>query len=211
MSKRRRMAEAAGEGLTGVILAGGQNRRMGGMMKALLSLEGSLFIERQLAELRKLCSDIVIVANDRAAFAPWQSRHVKVIPDLQPGSGPLAGLQAAMTSARTESLWVVACDMPFASAAAASAMAELLAEEGMDAVMPMLDGKVQPLHAMYRRRCLAAVDELLRAEQYRVMALLHKLNYTAAEERFFLERGISTQFAVNVNELEHYNKLRQPE
>lgn len=204
--------------ITGVVLAGGQNRRMGGKLKALLSYEGRLFIERQLEELGKLCSEIMIVANDHKAFETWITHEqsscegivpVRAVRDLLPGSGPLAGLQAAMAAARTGTLWVVACDMPFASAEAAEAMSQLLHGGSMDAVVPVIGGKVHPLHALYRRRCRHVVDELLKAEQYRMMELLRRLKYAAADDRFFLERRIMTKFAVNVNDPERYEKLQQ--
>lgn len=205
--------------ITGVVLAGGQNRRMGGRMKALLPMDGRLFIERQLEELAKVCGDIWIAANDHTPFAPWLTQEqpeqqigvpVRAVRDMHPGSGPLAGLQAAMAAAQAETLWVVACDMPFASADAARAMSQLLhARESADAVVPVIGGKVHPLHAVYRRRCRKVVEELLEQGQYRVMELLHRLDYTAAEEEFFLSRGISPRFAVNVNGPDDYEKLQR--
>ncbi|MFE5324287.1 molybdenum cofactor guanylyltransferase [Paenibacillus sp. NPDC056579] len=205
--------------MTGVVLAGGQNRRMGGRMKALLPMDGRLFIERQLEELAKVCGDIWIAVSEHAPFERWLTQEqpglpsgvpVRAVRDMHPGSGPLAGLQAAMAAAQAETLWVVACDMPFVSADAARAMAQLLhARESADAVVPVIGGKVHPLHAVYRRRCGKVVDELLEQGQYRVMELLRRLNYTAAEEEFFSSQGISPRFAVNVNGPDDYEKLQR--
>ncbi|MCS7461782.1 molybdenum cofactor guanylyltransferase [Paenibacillus doosanensis] len=200
------------EGLTGVLLAGGRNRRMGGKMKALLPLNGQLFVERQLAELGALCSEILIVANEPAQLEPLLPGYgppTRIIPDLHPGCGPLAGLQAAMAQASGKLLWVVACDMPYVSAAAAGAMAELLADgaEAADAIVPQLAGKLQPLHALYRARCRFVVDALLAERQYKVMELLSRISCKTADEHFFAARGIAADFAVNVNEPADYEKL----
>ncbi|WP_051620478.1 molybdenum cofactor guanylyltransferase [Paenibacillus sp. UNC451MF] len=200
------------ESLSGVVLAGGQNRRMGGRLKAMLQLQGQLFIERQLEELGKLCGEILIIANDPAPFEKLLLAHsdknLRVIPDLMPGKGPLAGMQAAMEAAQGETLWVVACDMPNISEESAKAMLELINDD-YDAVVPILDGRTQPLHAIYQvKQCKDILDELLAANQYRVMEFMHKLNYKQVDEQFFVEKGISVEFAVNVNDPEQYEKLQ---
>jgi molybdopterin-guanine dinucleotide biosynthesis protein A len=186
---------------------------MGGKMKALLQLEGQLFIERQLVELSKLCSEIIIVANEPELFEAqlsWPQVQVRIVRDMQPGKGPLAGIQAAMATASNEELWVVACDMPYVSAEAAKVLLELRRSGehgGSDLALPLIDGRLQPLHAIYHRRCLQAVEQLLAEERYRIMGLVERMDYAEAEEHFFLERKIPLQFVVNVNDPSDLNKL----
>ncbi|WP_282939859.1 molybdenum cofactor guanylyltransferase [Paenibacillus sp. RC67] len=203
--------------LSGVVLAGGQNRRMGGRMKAMLQLQGQLFIERQLEELNKLCGEILIIANEPAPFErlllEQSYRDVRVIPDLLPGKGPLAGMQAAMAAAQSEVLWVVACDMPYISAAAAGAMSELIhssSGEEWDAVVPTVGGRIQPLHGIYKiNRCIGIIDEMLESNEHRVMQFMHKLNYRQEDECFFAEKGIPLNFVENINDPIQYEKLQQ--
>ncbi|NOU93891.1 NTP transferase domain-containing protein [Paenibacillus sp. LMG 31456] len=204
-----------GPPITGVILAGGSNRRMGGKMKALLSINGELFIERQLAVLSTICNEILIITNEPAMFEQqlsWSQANVRIIRDHQPGNGPLAGVQAAMAAAYYDELWVVACDMPFISSVAAEMLLKLRrsrGEEGYDAAIPQLKSRLQPLHAIYHRRCQSAIDELLAAEQYRVMGLLERLEYIKAEDSFFMEKGVPLNFAENVNTPEEFNRLER--
>ncbi|WP_179136330.1 molybdenum cofactor guanylyltransferase [Paenibacillus sp. 32352] len=200
--------------LTGVILAGGQNRRMGGQPKAMLKLQGRSFVERQLDELGKVCGEILIIANDTAPFEKLvqeaDSGSIRIVPDQHPGMGPLAGMQAAIQSAQGEAMWVVACDMPHVSGAAASAMMEELdlAEQHWDAVVPVLHGKIQPLHAVYRiRSCREIVDDMLETAQYKVMELLQRLHYRETDEHFFARKGIAADFALNINEPAQYEQL----
>ncbi|MBE1442221.1 molybdenum cofactor guanylyltransferase [Paenibacillus sp. OAS669] len=200
--------------LTGVILAGGQNRRMGGQPKAMLKLQGRSFVERQLEELGKVCKEILIIANDAALFEKLvqgaNSGSIRIIPDQHPGKGPLAGMQAAMRSAQGEAMWVVACDMPHVSGAAACAMMEELdlAGQHWDAVVPVLHGKIQPLHAVYRiKSCREIVDDMLETAQYKVMELLQRLNYRETDEQFFARMGIAADFALNINEPAQYEQL----
>ncbi|TDF91865.1 molybdenum cofactor guanylyltransferase [Paenibacillus piri] len=201
--------------ITGVILAGGGNRRMGGRPKALLDLNGERFIDRQLTEMSLVCSEIIIAANEASLFneLPMTSANVRVIPDLQPGKGPLAGLQAAIAAASYDELWVVACDMPCLSAAAAETLLNLRrrheADGSGDAAVPLLYGKTQPLHAVYHRRCGRIIGELLAASRHRMMDLLDRLDYAAVGESTFTERGVAPVFAENVNTPEDLERLRQ--
>ncbi|UUZ83494.1 NTP transferase domain-containing protein [Paenibacillus sp. P26] len=127
--------------LTGVILAGGQNRRMNGRSKAPLTIGGQTFLSRQLSEMSRVCSELLLIAPDRTPFErelePYGER-VRIEADLHPGLGPLAGLETAMTMALGEVLWVVGCDMPFLSADAAVALEELRRQERTELAVPRL-------------------------------------------------------------------------
>jgi molybdopterin-guanine dinucleotide biosynthesis protein A len=101
----------------GVILAGGQARRMGGADKALIPLGGTTLIERAIARASVQVTDLIINANgDPARFAHL---GLPVIADRVPGFvGPLAGILAAfewMRANRPKSRWLAsfACDCPF--------------------------------------------------------------------------------------------------
>ncbi len=83
----------------GVILAGGQARRMGGVDKALLRFDGRPLIAHALDRLRPQVEQVLISANgDPVRFAPF---GCTVVPDAVP-QGPLSGILAALT--RAESL-----------------------------------------------------------------------------------------------------------
>jgi molybdopterin-guanine dinucleotide biosynthesis protein A len=101
----------------GVILAGGQGRRMGGVDKALIPLGGTTLIERAIARASVQVSDLVINANGD----PQRFAHLKlpVVADRVAGFvGPLAGIFAAfewMRANRPKARWLAsfACDCPF--------------------------------------------------------------------------------------------------
>ncbi|MEF3303719.1 molybdenum cofactor guanylyltransferase [Paenibacillus sp. GYB003] len=191
--------------LTGVVLAGGKNRRMGGRPKALLTIGGETLVERQIRLMSPVCGEIVIVANDGGPFAGLAGESVRVAKDVYPDSGPLGGIHAALSAARGECAWIVGCDMPFVSADAAAYMRSRLRPE-LDAVVPRIAGRLQPLHAVYRTACAAAVRKLLEAGTLRVTALLDAVRWEAAEEDEFVERGIDSRFAVNANTPEEWSE-----
>src|SRR5215211_755209 len=100
--------------ISAAILAGGRARRLGGADKAALAIGGARIIDRQLAALSAVADDVRIVANDRDRYA---GLGVRVIPDALPGRGPLGGLHAALLDAAHDRVLVLACDLPFVTAA----------------------------------------------------------------------------------------------
>jgi molybdopterin-guanine dinucleotide biosynthesis protein A len=99
-------------GVTGIVLAGGQGRRMGGVDKGLQLLHGKPMVAAVLARLAPQVSEIVINANQNLdIYAGFGHR---VVPDAIGGfAGPLAGLHAGLNEARHALVLTVPCDSPF--------------------------------------------------------------------------------------------------
>ena len=99
-------------GVTGLILAGGQGRRMGGVDKGLQVLRGKTLVERVIERLAPQVDSIIINANQNTGE---YARHGHpVIADQVGGfAGPLAGLHAGLTVASTPWIVTVPCDSPF--------------------------------------------------------------------------------------------------
>ncbi|TXK75120.1 molybdenum cofactor guanylyltransferase [Paenibacillus sp. N3.4] len=199
--------------MTGVILAGGQNRRMGGKLKALLPIEGEALLLRQLKEMSPLCTQVLVVTNTPDVFSPLlaavsSTMNVQCVPDRYVQKGPLSGLHAGCLDATESLLWVVGCDMPFLSADAAKAMGKLCQDENKDAVIPVINGRIHPLHGVYAQSVGQRAEALLAKEQYRLMGLLNHLEWVAVENDFFNKRQISTLFTTNINSPEQYDSIR---
>lgn len=198
--------------LTGVILAGGKNRRMGGKVKALLPFHGETVIMRQIKEMKRVCDDIMIVARDPHQFSHIADRIVRIIQDRIPGKGPLGGIHAALSEPDCAVAWVIGCDMPFISARAARLMWECKQETDCDTVVPYIGGRIHPLHSIYDQRCLTVVTDLLQAGQFRLKDLLDRLQWNTVKEEVFLRRGIDGRFVMNMNTPEQYrDALKQQE
>jgi molybdenum cofactor guanylyltransferase len=157
------------QGVAAAIVAGGSGRRLGGVAKAFISIDGRTIAERQLALLRAEFSRVLVVANDPA---PWEPLGVEVVADRVPGGGPLAGIHAALTAA-ADSLAVVcvAGDLPFVSRELLVALRD--GAPDAVAVAPRRAGdRIEPLCARYGRALLPAIDVRLRAGELAVHALL---------------------------------------
>jgi molybdopterin-guanine dinucleotide biosynthesis protein A len=121
---------AGSRAVSGLVLVGGSSSRMG-RNKALLPVGGVPLIERVVAALRPLATDILLMTNEPA---PYAHLGLPCIPDEQPGYGPLMGLYSGLKAVRHEAVLLVACDMPFLNPALLARLVELL--PGYDLVIP---------------------------------------------------------------------------
>jgi len=152
------------------ILAGGRGKRLGGTLKGLVRIGGEPIVQRQLRVLGPLVDERLIVSRDTT---PYASCDARLVVDLHPGVGPLAGLEAALEATTAESLLVFACDLPFLDAALVTALRDAPAAE---AVVARLDGKAQPLAARYARSVLPRVQRRLSRDKLRLLDLVAELD-----------------------------------
>lgn len=139
--------------MTGLVLAGGRGRRLG-RDKALLRLDGVALFDRVARRLAPVCEEVVIAAGARMLpGCSWRQ-----IADA-PGEGPLAGILAGLHTARAPLLAVAAVDMPDVSAALYTQLASRWA--GEVAVVPSVEQRLQPLHAVWSVDAAEAVADLL--------------------------------------------------
>jgi molybdopterin-guanine dinucleotide biosynthesis protein A len=146
-------------GVSAAILAGGRARRFGGADKASLAVGRARIIDRQLAAVSALTDDVRIVANDADRYA---GLGVRVIADAITGAGPLGGIDTALRDARHDWTIVLACDLPFITSALLQRLvAECGTGEEIDAVAPRSARGLEPLCAIYHRRCAAVARVLI--------------------------------------------------
>jgi len=139
--------------VVGLLLAGGQSRRMGGGDKTLRLLGGIPLLERVIERLRPQIDALVLNANgDPARFARCA---LPVVPDSVPGfAGPLAGVLAGLDWAathRSDCHYVVsvATDAPFLPADLVVRLAEGLDEAGADLSCATSGGRSHPVFGLW--------------------------------------------------------------
>lgn len=193
--------------LTGVILAGGANRRMKGELKALLPFGGQPLIVRQINEMRNLCDEMIVVTNDPKPYLNVLDRSVRIITDFFDGHGPLGGMHAALSLAKHSSVWVVGCDMPFISCKAA----ELLwnrKQDGFEAAIPLVAGGLFPLHGVYDRACKSKIAPLLERGETKVSALLNHVFWCELADGYLQENGVELNFISSIKTMDDYESLK---
>ena len=145
--------------VTGVVLAGGESRRMG-RPKAGLDLGGRTLVERVIGRVAGLCREVIIVTRSTLDYIEYP---YKVVRDLVPGQGPLGGLATGLFYARHPHTLVVACDLPFLSPPILEHLIQTALDlpDGPIAVVPRTPGGWHPLVAVYTAACLKPARRLL--------------------------------------------------
>ena len=144
--------ETAGTGehaVTGILLAGGRARRMGGQDKGLVELAGRPLAAHALARLRPQVAELLINANRNRAR--YEALGARVVPDSLAGYlGPLAGLLAGMEAASCPLVVTAPCDSPFVPHDLVDRLAQPLAETRADIAVAHDGERQQPVFLLAR-------------------------------------------------------------
>ena len=150
--------------VSGIVLAGGQSRRMG-RDKALIEFQGKPILACVIDTLHELTHDVVVVANRSDLYGSFGAQ---VVADYDPPCGPLGGIAAGLSAVQHDLAVVVACDMPFLNVALLRWLIDLT--EDFDAVVPLSGTNYEPLHAVYRWACRNPIVQRIEKGDRRVVS-----------------------------------------
>lgn len=188
--------------LAGLVLCGGRSRRMGSE-KALLELEGKRLLDVVIERLSEAADPVLLATGSPGRLGPLGLREV---PDELPHAGPLAGIVAGLAASPHPMLAVVAVDMPFVSPEVLTLLGRLW--DGQDAVVPVTDDGVQPLHAVYATSALPILRSGLAGGVRSVREALRELRVREVRKSEWDAADPSGRFAANVNTLGDLASLR---
>lgn len=186
--------------LLGVVMAGGRNTRYGGL-KAFAKVGSTRIVDRVVEALRSVTDDVVVIANDAAAYAELE---LPVRSDETAAGAALAGLLTALhwsEERHCDGIVTIACDMPFAATGLIAHLVATAANENADVVVPESGGPrgVEPLCAWYSNRCIPAITRAIARNDFRMIGFygdLHVATVPAADVRRF---GDPAVLFMNVN------------
>ena len=189
------------EGITGIILAGGKSSRFGSN-KALAKFNGIPLIERATAVLGRIFGNLMIITN-----CPLEYSYLKIPlhQDLVKGLGPVGGIYTGLDALDDDWAFFCACDMPFINEGLVRYIAEV--RDGFDAVVPRVDWKIEPLHALYSKKCLPAMKELINKKEYQTIKAFNNLNVRYVEEEEIKVYDPQEKAFLNVNKQDELEKI----
>lgn len=145
--------------ITGVVLAGGRGRRMGGVDKGLVPLAGRFMVEHVIARLRPQVSNLVVNAN--RGLETYQTLGYPVIPDTDGDFlGPLAGILVALRATSTAFILTAPCDAPLLPETLGERLWTACRDNGAEIAVAHDGNRLQPVFALIS----TALDESL--QQY---------------------------------------------
>ncbi len=147
--------------ITGLILAGGQGRRMGGVDKGLQMFRGKRLVDHVYERLAPQVGGIVINANQN--HDAYKSFGVRVVSDAIGGfAGPLAGLHAGLSVSRRPYLASVPCDSPFLPHDLVARLLEQLSASGADLAVARTGEQPHPVFCLAHRSVLEHLTNFLK-------------------------------------------------
>ena len=195
--------------VTGIILAGGKSKRMG-ENKALLKLGNDTLIGHVIRRIRPITDELLLITKNPDEYAHL---GLAMHEDIVPHAGALGGIHAGLTYSSHETVLCVGCDTPFLVPDLLTHLITVLGQ--YDAVMPYTyadhenkKSTLQTLCAVYAKRCLPIVAQMLKESELRVHALPERANVLCLSPEIwnsFDSEGISF---FNVNTPADFEKAR---
>jgi len=167
------------QGVSCVILTGGESKRMG-TDKAQVLLSGKTLLERVLEIVRPFFDDIMVSGRGTGLHV----KGTRFIKDTLPGRGPAVGLCAAGDAARHSFVFAIACDMPFVTPGLIEYITSC--RKGFDVVVPLHGDKPEPLCAVYETGSLRHLAKNVAAGKRGLVSFIEhtpELNVRKIDER----------------------------
>jgi molybdopterin-guanine dinucleotide biosynthesis protein A len=153
------------EEYSAIILAGGKSSRMG-RPKADLPMGGASMLDYVISSLMPAFDEIVVAVAQPRRYA-WETYLTRSIVDDQPHRGPVGALEQALREIRFSRAFVCSCDVPLVDADLARKLCEMLGDDE-DALIPEVDGKLQMLHGVYRKKSATLLAKMRAAGENRL-------------------------------------------
>jgi molybdopterin-guanine dinucleotide biosynthesis protein A len=190
--------------MTGIILAGGKNSRMG-INKAFLEIDGTRLIDNILAVYQKIFSEIIIVTNDPLSYMEFSD--TVLVTDIYKEKGAVGGIYTGLFYATYDYSFVAACDMPFLNEDFIIYLTGQIRKH--DIIVPELSEGFQPLHAIYSRNCLSHIKKLLISDKLKITGFYKEVRLLSIPEEKIKPFNKDGRLFLNFNTPEDLEKEQQ--
>lgn len=169
---------------------------MGGINKALLRVGGKPIVERAAQVLKDVLQEVLLITNSPKEY---DFLGLPMFRDIIPGKGALGGLYTGLSECSSDRVFLVGCDMPFLNRGVISYMVAMAAGEDHDIFVPRVRDKLQPMHAIYSRRCLAPIERNLNNPDLKILNFFHAVDVREIQEKELTPHDPHCRFVMNIN------------
>jgi molybdenum cofactor guanylyltransferase len=145
--------------ISGVILAGGSNRRFNGQTKANLVIDGETIIAGVIRKIAGFFDEIIIITNNPEEFIQYKS--VKLAGDIFINAGPLGGIHSGIKTSSKDGVFVFAGDMPLLNTQIISRQIKFWESNPCSILVPRFGENIEPLHSIYSRSVIDPLEKYL--------------------------------------------------
>ena len=153
--------------VTGIVLAGGQGSRMGGVDKGLQLFRGKPMAAHVVERLAPQVDELLINAN-RNPEAYAQFGHRVIADEIEGFAGPLAGFERGLAHAKGDLVVTVPCDSPFLPADLVARLREALEGEQAELAVAKTGEQEHPVFSLMRRSVHASLRDFLAGGQRKI-------------------------------------------
>jgi len=187
--------------VSGLLLAGGQARRMGGADKGLLTLGGRPLVAWGLERLAAQVGEVMISANRNHAH--YEQLGVSVISDSVSGyAGPLAGMAAGLEKASQDWVLNAPCDSPLLAKDYAARMYAAGASGEFDAMVAHDGKRLQPVFMMLNRQSQPSLEDFLAGGGRKIDLWLEDISYARVDFSDHEEMFLNVNTPEDLEEME---------
>jgi len=176
-------------------LAGGQNKRFSGTNKALISVGGKRILDRTYEIFDSLFDEIILVANDPLKYLEWD---LHIVSDIFPFRSSLTGIHAGLFFSNNFYTFITACDIPFLKKELVETVINSI-EKGVDVIMPETLNRMEPLCAVYSKRCLKPIENNLIQRELEIKQFFKKVRVKKLPENILREKDPELISFFNIN------------
>jgi molybdopterin-guanine dinucleotide biosynthesis protein A len=163
---------------TGVILSGGLSTRFNGKNKAVIRVGGMRILDRLYEIFSDLFDEIILVTNDPLQFLEWD---LAIATDLFPVRSSLTGIHTGLFYMKNAFGFFTACDTPFLKKDLIEFLIKNI-EENKDIIIPETSAGMEPLCAIYSKRCLNTVEHHIKQNKFKIQRALAKHRWKTIAE-----------------------------
>ena len=190
---------------TGVILSGGLATRYDGTEKALLQVGGIRILDRIFDIYSELFEEIILVTNTPEKFLEWDCL---IVSDLFQIRSSLTGIHAGLFYMTNPFAFISACDTPFLKKEMVETVIGKI-EPQIDIVIPETAAGLEPLCAVYSKRCLNSAQHHLEQKKLKVIKAFRKSRIKTISEKVLREIDPDLQSFFNINTAEDLKRAEE--
>jgi molybdenum cofactor guanylyltransferase len=147
-----------------------------------------------------LFDETIIISNEPELF---EHLGLQVYTDVYPRMGPVSGIHSGLYHSHNNNVFVLGCDVPFINMDLVAYMVNNIGD--YDSVVPEIDSYLQPLAAVYSRKCLPILTACLQEDRVKLVRIFEELNALVLGRDELEKFGIVEEIFLNVNDIEALN------